>query len=193
MPHGATAQIKIPAVQRELLDTKPQISAPPSHIPTAQSVTIEQTGDAIIDANLKVIKEKAPPLPAHLLNPATKANSKTKAKPSISNPVTMATTDNSNSITASQQPIAYGSDSIPAFASMSQPKSQSIQKITAYDGSTDFHAFTAKFEVIAQCCQWNEQHKLLNLVGLLTGKALDCYAWQEPEVRNEIHLLSLSC
>ena len=69
------------------------------------------------------------------------------------------------------------------------PRNQAFPKVTPYDGSTDFHAFAAKFEIIAKCCQWDDQNKLLHLVSALTGKALDCYAWQEPEVMNNYTLV----
>ena len=36
---------------------------------------------------------------------------------------------------------------------------------------------------MADCYQWDEHSKLLQLVGALIGKALDCYAWHERETR----------
>ena len=36
---------------------------------------------------------------------------------------------------------------------------------------------------MADCYQWDEHSKLLQLVGALIGKALDCYAWHELETR----------
>ena len=52
-------------------------------------------------------------------------------------------------------------------------------RIVPYDGSSDFSAFIKKFEIIVDCCQWNERTWLLQLLGLLTGKVLECYAAQE--------------
>ena len=38
---------------------------------------------------------------------------------------------------------------------------RAIPKLTPYDGTSDFQACIMKFEVIAECCHWNENTKLL--------------------------------
>ena len=53
-----------------------------------------------------------------------------------------------------------------------------------FDGSTDFHAFVTKFELLAQSYNWDELMKLLELVETFTGKASDCFAWQKSNVRS---------
>ena len=62
-------------------------------------------------------------------------------------------------------------------------------KISSYDGSSDFNAYIVKLETIAFHHGWDEAVMLMKLVESLTGRALDCFAWQKPEVRQSYALL----
>ena len=41
---------------------------------------------------------------------------------------------------------------------------------------------------MAECCKWDEDTKLVQLVGALTDNALESYAWQEPKIRRSFKL-----
>ena len=62
-------------------------------------------------------------------------------------------------------------------------------KIPPYDGSTDFYAFIKKFEIIGDSYRWDDRMKLVELVKVLTGKALDWFGRQKPEVSGNYYLL----
>ena len=66
---------------------------------------------------------------------------------------------------------------------------RSYVKISSYDGSSDFNAYIVKLETIAFHHGWDEAVMLMKLVESLTGRALDCFAWQKPEVRQSYALL----
>ena len=62
-------------------------------------------------------------------------------------------------------------------------------KIAPYTGSTDFFAFSKKFDLMASAYGWSEEVKLLKLVENLTDGALDLYRRQSDEVSSSFVLL----
>ena len=84
---------------------------------------------------------------------------------------------------------------IPKQSNSTHPLS-SLPKISYYDGSSDFHALLPKFEIIAGCCNWDDDIELLQLVGALTGKALGAFAWLKADIKgiydqSREHLLTM--
>ena len=192
---------------------------------------IPSTGDTIIDATLKAIGEKAPPLPAHILSTMhsyangekkpqiakeqyennMEALIKYKQKPSMplgistgqaappakqkpAANVALQTTNDTHATNQMSTQVAYVTQPsaqnieglIPASANnVPHPPVRNIPKLAPYNGSIDFHAFVTKFEIMAELCKWDEDTKLVQLVGALTGKALESYAWQEPKISKD--------
>lgn len=196
IPKDAMPQLKIPASQ---LDTKPITST--IQAPDSDNAPMQPTGDPIIDATLKTIEDKAPPLPPHILNvthamasgeqkePSNSTTTQAKKKPIVASGIPdppHVQSPHQNTVGQTGQNIGTSVTPSPqlqpliASAATARP---TIPKLAPYNGSTDFYAFATKFDTIADCCKWNDEIKLIQLVGALTGKALEVYAWQEPSIR----------
>ena len=160
-------------LEQALTQIPPAVPVPPKFEPS----------DPVVDRGVDAIRRNAPPLPARLqksqdarLDPPVSSGDGQRRDYQARRGSPMSSGDNYQDSGARRGPLIPNAR--PNFP-----------KINPYDGTTDFHAFIMKFDILAESYGWNDQVKRVKLVESLTGKALDCFAWQKIEVRANFHLI----
>ena len=136
----------------------------------------------LVDRVGQVIKDKAPPLPSHLM-----VENKARKTTSGVAPAFAGGTDGHSHFTPA--PTGGNRDGQLVFDHRGNTfRARSYCPKMKYDGKTDFNAFLVKFELCGEAYFWSEQDKMLHLVEILEDEALRFFSRQSEEIRRSYEL-----